>query len=225
MNCQLSLINFGETPNEALFLTYLVAGKVETANISLLKSPVATRLLPTESWLWASAEEPSDPRVGDEFSVWAPEFLSRCPPVCLECMEVASPFCVSLCCWVNSLESVDLSPLLGRCWLIDSKVFYKVLLCPVGRERGERCRNECLSSVQCFKSGVVRNSVYTTSPDLKQSWDVPVVFFIQKCEKWVSGRWWDLLRVREQSQDQKPALLFHTPGLLAWLLELFLNDQ
>lgn len=48
MNCQLSLIKFGETPNKALFPTYLVAGKVETA-VSLLKNPVAVHLLPSES--------------------------------------------------------------------------------------------------------------------------------------------------------------------------------
>lgn len=46
MNCQLSLINFRDTPDEALFLTYLAAGKVKLANVSL-KPPVAPNLLPT----------------------------------------------------------------------------------------------------------------------------------------------------------------------------------
>lgn len=44
MNCRLRLINFRETPDEALFLTYLVAGKVKTASVSL-KPLVAPNLL------------------------------------------------------------------------------------------------------------------------------------------------------------------------------------
>lgn len=55
MNYQLSLINFRETPDEALFLMYLVSGKVKCANVSLMP-PVATKLLPTYFWLWVSAE-------------------------------------------------------------------------------------------------------------------------------------------------------------------------
>lgn len=54
MNYQFSLINFRETPDETLFLTYLVAEKVKTTDVSL-KPLVATKLLTTYFRLWASA--------------------------------------------------------------------------------------------------------------------------------------------------------------------------
>jgi hypothetical protein len=51
MNCQLGLINFRETPDEALFLTYLVSGKVKTSKRLLTVSyghSVAAHITPTE---------------------------------------------------------------------------------------------------------------------------------------------------------------------------------
>ena len=60
---------------------------------------------------------------------------------------MASSFCGFLCCFANSLETVDVSPLRGRVWLIDFKVFYNVLVCLVVGEREEQCKNASLCPV------------------------------------------------------------------------------
>ena len=76
MNYQLSLISFREIPDEALFLTYLVAGKVKTACISLNKASCSPNLLHTWFWLREFAEAAECPGPEGKFSVWDPEFFS-----------------------------------------------------------------------------------------------------------------------------------------------------
>ena len=75
MNYQLSLISFREIPDEALFLRYLVAGKVKTACISLNKASYSPNLLCTWFWPREFAEAAEWPGPEGMFSVWDPEFF------------------------------------------------------------------------------------------------------------------------------------------------------
>lgn len=75
MNYQLSLISFREIPDEVLFLTYVVTGKVKTAFISLNKASCSPNLLHTWFWLREFAEAAEWPGPEGKFSVWDPEFF------------------------------------------------------------------------------------------------------------------------------------------------------